>query len=210
MRSQYKSITFVNKRDSQYQEYCRNMSYLRNSNRFQNESDSKQVITAWLENVVIKFLSKCYPLDERNILTWEELSSMNIYSRKFKEIDGLFNSGNGQIYVEVKASLSKSSYKRGRAQINENLKLMKMISPNITAVLIMADCRYFDPSFGYAKEFIDEKNSNTDVYTLCEGLEGSIDFSSSNKWIWLLNEQDVKNLTDEFGPPHHEEESTEY
>ena len=85
-----------------------------------------------------------------------------------------------------------------------------MISPNITAVLIMADCRYFDPSFGYAKEFIDEKNSNTDVYTLCEGLEGSIDFSSSNKWIWLLNEQDVKNLTDEFGPPHHEEESTEY
>jgi hypothetical protein len=70
MRSQYKSITFVNKRDGKYQEYCRNMSYLRNTNRFQNERDSKKVITTWLENVVIKFLSKYYTPEGRSTLAW--------------------------------------------------------------------------------------------------------------------------------------------
>jgi hypothetical protein len=44
------------------------MSYLRNTNRFQNERDSKKVITTWLENVVIKFLSKYYTPEGRRVI----------------------------------------------------------------------------------------------------------------------------------------------
>ena len=115
-----------------YQEHCRKMKFIKNCNRFIGEPDYKQVITAWVEAVIVKHLSRKFPYDSRSILTWEELSSTNQYVRKYREIDGLFAFSEGLIYVEVKASLSKSNLKRGKTQVNENLKLLTTIDPNVT------------------------------------------------------------------------------
>ena len=95
MRDQYRSISFLEKNDKKYQEYSKKMQFLRNTNRFIGESDSKQTITAWLERVMTMHISRVYIHSTCNILTWEELNSFNQYTRKYSEIDGLFNSNDG-------------------------------------------------------------------------------------------------------------------
>ena len=110
MLAKYRSVQLIEKNDVKYQDYCKQMKSIKNSNRFVGERDSKQQITHWLELVVIKHLSNSFTHDTRNILTWEELNFFNQYHRKYSEIDGLFCTKDGALYIEVKASLSKSSF----------------------------------------------------------------------------------------------------
>ena len=187
--------------NSQYQEHCRKMKFISNCNRYIGAPDPKQVITAWLETIIIKHFSKKFSHDKRSILTWKELTNTNQYVRKYREIDGLFTSSDGLIYIEVKASLSKSSYRRGKTQLNENSKLLMSIDPNIKAILTMADCRCYDPTFGYAKEFIDEENISSEIYKNIEGLKYPDSFDGSSKWLWLLSEVNVAELAKIYGHP---------
>jgi hypothetical protein len=205
MHAPYKSISLIGREDRQYLEHCKKMKFIQNSNRFIGEPDYKQVITAWLEAVVIKHLSEKFTHDKRSILTWEELTNTNQYIRKYREIDGLFTSSEGLIYVEVKASLSKSSFKRGKTQVSENSKLLVSIDPNLKAILTLADCRCYDPTFGYAKEFIDDEKSASELYKSIEGLKYPDSFNESSKWLWLLNEMDVLKLSEIYGPPQDDE-----
>lgn len=205
MLAPYKSISLIGREDHQYLEHCRKMKFIQNCNRFIGELDYKQVITAWLEVVIIKHLSAKFPHDKRSILTWEELTNTNKYIRKYREIDGLFASSEGLIYVEVKASLSKSSYKRGKTQVGENSKLLASIDPNLKSILTLADCRCYDPTFGYAKEFIEDEKNSSELYKSIEGLKYPDSFDESTKWIWLLNEKDVLELSKIYGPPQEEE-----
>ena len=210
MSVQFRSVSLIDESDSKYQEHCKNMQLIRNCNRFIGEPDYKQVITAWLEAVIIQHLSSTFIFDKRNILTWEELSNYNQYSRRYREIDGLFSSNDGLIYIEVKASLSKSNFQKGKTQINDNLKLLASISKQPRAVLILADCRCFDPTFGYAKEFIEEKKATSDVYKNIEGMNFPTSLGDSSKWLWLLNQDEVQTLAALYGPPNEEELQPEY
>lgn len=209
MLAQYKSINLIDRMDRRYQEHCKRMKFIRNCNRFIGETDYKQIVTFWLEAVIVKHLSKRFNPDKRSVLSWEELTSVNKYVRKYREIDGIFASTNGLIYLEVKASLSKSSYKRGKTQVNENLKLLASIDPNIKAVLAMADCRCYDPTFGFAKDFIEEQNTHSETYKIIEGLSYPDSFSDERKWLWLLNDMDIVELAKMYGPPH-EDQIQEY
>ena len=201
MLERYKSINLIDRMDRHYQEHCRKMKFIQNCNRFIGETDSKQVITAWLEAAIVRHLSRKFPHDNRSILTWEELSSTNQYVRKYREIDGLFSSPEGLIYVEVKASLSKSTFKKGKTQINENFKLLATIDPNVKAILTMADCRCYDPTFGYAKDYIEEEKTSSELYKNIQGLKYPESFDGSSKWLWLLNETDIIKLANSYGPP---------
>ena len=209
MLERYKSINLIGRMNRHYQEHCRKMKFIKNCNRFIGEPDYKQVITAWVEAVIVKHLSRKCPYDSRSILTWEELSSTNQYVRKYREIDGLFAFSEGLIYVEVKASLSKSNFKRGKTQVNENLKLLTKIDPNVKAILTMADCRCYDPIFGYAKEYIEEEKTAGELYRHIEGLKYPESFDGTSKWLWLLNEIDVTELATIYGSPQ-EEQVQEY
>jgi len=201
MLARYKSISLIDRMDRQYQEHCRKMKFIKNCNRYIGVPDYKQVITSWLETVIIKLLKAKFSHDKRSILTWEELTNRNQYVRKYREIDALFSSSAGLIYIEVKASLSKSSYKRGKTQVSENSNLLLSIDPNVKAILVMADCRCFDPSFGYAKEFIEEKMPSSKIYRNIEGLKYPDSFDSTSKWLWLINQIDVTELAKIYGSP---------
>ena len=210
MRDQYRSISFLEKNDKKYQEYSKKMQFLRNTNRFIGESDSKQTITAWLERVMTMHISRVFIHSTCNILTWEELNSFNQYTRKYSEIDGLFNSNDGSLYIEVKASQSKSSLSKGKSQINKNLKLMTLISKNTIGILVMADCRCFDSSFGFSIEKIEDENTNSTQYKKIEGLDLPESFNSSHKWLWLLSQEDVHQLATQYGSPQTETTDPDY
>jgi hypothetical protein len=203
----YRSVELIEKNDGRYQYYCKKMKFIKNSNRFVGERDAKQLITSWLERVIIKHLSSSFTHDTRNILTWEELNFFNHYNRKYSEIDGLFCTSDGTLYVEVKASLSKSSFSRGKSQINKNLNLISIPSKNSKAALVMADCRCFDPTFGFSKEYVETQKAKNGIYKYIEGLTFPNSFSSSLKWIWLLNQDDVQQLAEMYGSPYTEANS---
>ena len=210
MRAQYRSIKLIETNDKNYQEYSKKMQFLRNTNRFAGEADSKQVITAWLERVMNKHLSGTFIHSKYNILTWEELNSLNQYTRKYTEIDGLFSSKDGTLYIEVKASHSKSSLNRGKTQINKNLKLITFISKNPIAILVMADCRCFDPTFGFSIESIEDGTTTSTLYKKIDGLNFPESFNSSNKWLWLLSQDDVHQLATLYGSPQTDADNQEY
>ena len=186
------------------------MKFINNINRFLGDFDYKQVITAWLEQKVIEHVSRKFLYDRRRILTWEEITSMNQYSRKYKEIDCLFNSDDGLLYMEVKASLSKSSYKRGKTQINDNSKLLSLVNDKVKSILVMADCRCFDPTFGYAKEFIDANADTSERYELIHGLGYPESWSASDKWLWIIDQKDVLELAKVYGPPQEDKDKDEF
>jgi hypothetical protein len=151
--------------------------------------------------VILKYLSVKFTQNKKTILTWEELTNTNKYVRKYREIDGVFNSPEGLIHIEVKASLSKSSFKKGKTQISESSKLLSTISPNSIGILMLADCRCYDPTFGYAKEFIENEMNSSELYKYIEGLKYPASFRSSSRWLWLLDENDTIELAKIYGPP---------
>lgn len=209
MLERFNSVNLISRTDRHYQDHCRKMSFIKNCNRFVGTPDSKQVITSWLEAVIVKHLSKKFTHDNRSILTWKELSSNNQYFSKYREIDGLFSSPQGLIYIEVKASLSKSSFNRGKIQVNENFRLLSKLEPNLMAILVMADCRCYDPTFGYAKDYIEKENTSNVLYKNIEGLNYPKSFYDASNWLWLLNETDVTELANIYGPPQ-EDQIQEY
>lgn len=210
VRAKYRSVSLIDKNDKNYLAHVEKMRFIRNCNRSASEPDYKRVITSWLEVVVNKHLSKFFIQDTRNILTWEELNNMTQYCRRYREIDGLFSLGEEKIYIEVKASLSKSNFNKGKSQINETLTLLTTTSKRPLALLIMADCRCYDPSFGFAKDFIDEKINASDAYKPIEGLTIPNSFKDSSKWLWTLSQADVEQLANVYGPPKDEEFEEDY
>jgi hypothetical protein len=209
VRGKFKSIILIGQTDKNYLEHFEKMRFDRNCNRGNNEQDYKRVITSWLEITITHHLSKSFEHDPRNILSWEELNSFNQYCRRYREIDGLFTLDEQKIYIEVKASLSKSNFNRGKTQINETLPLLASVTKNPTACLIMADCRCYDPTFGFAKEYIDAKIKESGSYKSISGLTVPTTFNKSQKWLWTLSQEDVEQLACLYGPPE-EEDFEEY
>jgi len=206
----YKSVSLIERNDKKYQLHLEHMRFIRNCNRSTRDQDYRRVITSWLETVLTKHLSKTFSLDCRNILSWEELNNRNQYFKKYREMDGLFTRGKEKIYVEIKASQSKSSFSKGKSQINETITLLNMAPDRIVAVLIMADCRCFDSTFGYALETIKEKIDASDAYRLINGLNSPTNFDGSQKWLWMLNQEDVLQLASMYGQPHEDDVDGEY
>ena len=200
MRSVYRSVSLIDKSNINYIRHCNKMAADRSINRHIAEPDSKRLITSWLELSLIKHFSQQYTFEKKNILTWEELNIYNIYIRKFSELDAVFSTINSNLYMEIKASLSKSNLRRGKDQIDKNLQLIRRINSNFSAQLIMADCRCFDKSFGYNKDEIVELMQESNQYALIEGLEGQ-ETIPPPKSLLILNEADVLNLAARFGPP---------
>ena len=210
MKSTQRSISLIEKTDAKYLGHCKEMAFSRNINRHLTVPDSKRIITGWLEQALIRFLSSFYALHQKNILTWEELTKFNTYARRYRELDAVFKLESVTIYFEIKASQSNSSYKRGITQINHNLSLLQRIDSDTRAVLVLADCRSFDMSFGYHKDKISESIGKSTVYVLKEGLKDPIELNSSAKTLWMLNADDICELASKYGAPLEEDSFSEY
>ena len=159
--------------------YCREQIDIKNSIPKERIVDPQQVVTAWAELSINRLLSKYYESDDQLIMTWEELGSASSYRRKYKELDGLFKSADGLMYVETKASTSNSSVKKGRSQINENLKML----------------------FGVISQEMRDQILTSTEYSIYQGISDIPKIIPATKSMWILDEISVLEMVKQFGPP---------
>lgn len=202
MQPNIKSISLISRDDSGYREYCKKIRDSKNINRAISTPDRKAIISSWIEHSLNKFLGQHYIKINTDIITWLELNHYGSYSRRYKEIDGFYKSEGFFLLLEVKASISKSNFTKGRSQVNTNLDLISMIHPNTMAILALADCRYYDSEFGYAMDKVLETMANGSTYLLQEGLAPPKISAESHKLLWIINEADVLKIAETYGPPY--------
>jgi hypothetical protein len=196
-----KNASLVSRSNPLYLSYCREKAALKNSNPRDRVPDPRYVVTNWAEKTVNRYLGRFFEYDDRSILSWSELDSRNTYRRKYKELDGIFFSQTGSLYVETKGSFSKSSLKRGVLQVNENLKLLSIINPRFAGLLVLCDCHLIDPELGVMAEELKNETIASKEYLIYQGLSQLPKILPSTKSIWLLGEGAVLELVDIFGSP---------
>jgi hypothetical protein len=197
-----KSVSLISRDDAGYREYCKRICDSKNINRATSTPDRKATISRWMEHSLNQVLSQKYIKVDTDIITWLELNRYGSYSRRYKEIDGFYKSEDFYLLLEVKASISKSNFTKGRSQVNTNLDLISMIHSNTIAILALADCRYYDFEFGYAMDKVLETMANGSTYVLNEGLELPKISFESRKILWIIQETEVLALADTYGPPY--------
>jgi len=202
MLNKYKSISLMNKDSKYYRDYLKSLYDNRNINKGESEPDPKYVITKWAEDCITQLLSSHYKKIDKNILTWMELNSYGIYNRRFRELDGLFEFDGKYIYLEVKASQSKSNYRRGKSQINANLSMINLIRANTVGVLCMLDCRCFDNDFGFYEHPETIENPEIEnIYKVLRGLTLPLEIDHHCKYYWLISESETNALGNKYGEP---------
>ena len=202
MLPKIKSIALITRSDKAYLDHCKKIRESKNINRSESTPDRKATISSWIEQSLNKVIGTRYTKVDTDIITWQELNSYGSYVKRYKEIDGFFKVNDHYILLEVKASISKSNFTKGRSQVNSNLEMVSLIHPNTVAILALADCRYYDSEFGYALDKVMETLQNGSTYTLTEGLEPPKILSESKKLLWLINEVEVLQIADAYGPPY--------
>lgn len=202
MLPKVKSVSLISKSDSAYLEFCRKIRASKNINRGETTPDRKITVSNWIERVLNDVVSKRYKRIEKNIISWQELTLYGSYSKRYRELDGLFQQEKFTIILEVKASISKSSFSKGRSQVNSNLNLVRKIYPNTIAILALVDCRFFDSEFGYAMDQVIETIQGESAYELIKGLNPPEIIDGNNKILWILNESEVQQIASIYGAPY--------
>ena len=210
MLPKIKSVALIPRTDKGYLEHCKKMRESKKINSAESIPDRKATISAWMESSFNQIMGMHYTKVETDIITWLELNRYGSYSRRFKEIDGFFKFENRYILLEVKSSISKSSFTKGKSQVNSNQELLSNIYPNVAAILVLADCRCFDSEFGYAIEMVTETTQNGSSYQLVGGLKPPEITNESNKFLWLINESEVTRIADIYGPPYEIDPSNDF
>ena len=198
---QIKNLALISRNNPRYVMYCREQIDIKNSIPKERIVDPQQVVTAWAELSINRLLSKYYESDDQLIMTWEELGSASSYRRKYKELDGLFKSADGLMYVETKASTSNSSVKKGRSQINENLQMLSSIDSKFCALLILCDCHVLDQEFGVMSQEMRDQILTSTEYSIYQGISDIPKIIPATKSMWILDEISVLEMVKQFGPP---------
>ncbi len=138
---QIKNIALISRNNPRYVMHCREQIAIRNSIPKERVMDSQQLVTLWAESSINQLLGKYFEKDDRSILTWEELGSSASYRRKYKELDGLFRSSNGLIYVETKkwdltlarieATVSCARFLNQTGQVAKSIEILELFAPEV-------------------------------------------------------------------------------
>jgi hypothetical protein len=174
------------------------MTYQANVNRGERVPDTRQLLSAWLENAVRSELSTSFKTLNENIITWEERTSRGFTKRHYKEIDCLISLDTKTIIcVEIKSSMSKSSIKGGRSQLGKSNELLKKIYPNIISLLVLGDCSELEPSLGKLED--DELFLQLGTY---QNFSEFIDFKEDSKhYYWILSANTLQILSEKYPLP---------
>lgn len=209
-RWQIKNTTLISRSNPRYAMHCREQIAFKNSIPKERVVDPQQVVTAWAESSINRLLAKYYESDDRSILTWEELGAGGSYRRKYRELDGLFKSANGLLYVETKASTSNSSIKKGSSQINENLQMLSGIISAFSALLVLCDCQVLDQEFGVMSPEMNAQILTSNEYSIFQGITDIPKIIPKTKSMWIIDESSVLELVKLFGPPVDEFNSPDF
>lgn len=205
MLPKIKSVPLISRSDKAYLSYCKDMRYQKNINRGETTPDTTLEISKWIEKIINKLISQKYKKIEADIITWQELTSYGTYIKRYKEMDGLFEFENGYAILEVKASVSKSSFKRGISQIKSNVDLVSVLCPNLASILVLADCRRFDKNFGYAIDKVMMLIQNEMNFSLITGLDPPVMESESKNIFWIISDGDIEKIAQIYGSPQDED-----
>jgi len=125
----------------------------------------------------------------------ETLNCLQLY------LDGIFKNSDGHLYVEKKATISNSSIKKEKSQINENLKILSNINSRFSALLVLCDCHVLDSEFGVMSDEMRLYILPSDEYSIYEGLSEIPKIVPRTKSIWLIDTTAVIELIKLFGSP---------
>jgi hypothetical protein len=200
-KSRIRNVHLTSADNRLYRERCAYHATLHRAGKGEREADTGRHVTAWAERVARAILGRQFEQDGRNIISWEELNAYGHYTRKFKETDGLFKLDQGMLSVEVKASFSQASVRKGRQQINDNLNLLRQIRGRFCGLLILFDCSVINPDLvARGPDFVQHLR-NSGEYGILQGTDWLLDTSQFNQWLWLLDAPQVEQLMAVYGPP---------
>ena len=184
-----------------YKERCAYHATLRRIGSGEREADARRHVTEWAERVACQIVQQKFVQDNRNIISWEELNVYGHYARKHRETDGVFKLDQGSIFLEVKASTSQASIRKGRQQLHENLKLLNQTRDRFSGLLVLFDCSQISPDFSAPAQGSIEDLTNSGEYGIVQGNEWTLEPERFNKWVWLVDAQEVEAIISRYGPP---------
>ena len=134
--------------------YCRHMAH----HAFQSKVNSgtktpdyRQELTQLVEERVRQEMQLYLSATRFRVLRWEQVDLRNRYVVRFRELDGVFETGDkATVILEVKASASKGSLKTGLKQLRSAVKTATHAHASIIGVLVIADLGEWFDTFGEA------------------------------------------------------------
>ena len=200
-----KNVRLISRTDRAYVLWARGMAVQSNVNRAERIPDTRQLLSNWLELVIRSELSKKFNTLQTNIITWEERTSRGFSKRHYKEVDCLISlDAKTIICVEIKSSLSKSSVKSGRSQLNRSNQLLKKIYPNIISLLVLGDCSEIEPTLG---KLVDEELPlQLGTYVNFSEFDGFKE--EAKNYFWILSASTLDSHSNTYPLP--EKDSDDY
>lgn len=196
-----RNVRLSSKDNRSYRERCAYHATLRRIESGEKEVDTRRHVTAWAEQVACRIIGQQHEQDSRNIISWEELNVYGHYARKHKETDGIFKLDQGSMLLEVKASTSPASIRKGRKQLDENLSLLDQTRDRFSGMLVLFDCSELSPEFAAPAQGTVEHLKNSGEYGIVQGLDWALDPGRFSKWLWLIDVQGVEQMISRYGPP---------
>ena len=196
-----RNVRLSSKDNRSYRERCAYHATLRRIGAGEREPDARRHVTEWAEQVACQIVQQQYEQDSRNIISWEELNVYGHYASKHKETDGIFRLDQGSMLLEVKASTSPASIRKGRKQLNENLCLLGQTRDRFSGMLVLFDCSRLSPDFAAPAEGSIEHLRNSGEYGVVQGLDWAVEPGRFSKWLWLVDAQGVEQIIARYGPP---------
>ena len=196
-----RNVRLSSKDNRSYRERCAYHATLRRIESGEKETDARRHVTAWAEQVACRIIAQQHEQDSRNIISWEELNVYGHYASKHKETDGIFKLDQGSMLLEVKASTSPASIRKGRKQLNENLCLLDQTRDRYCGMLVLFDCSQLSPDFAAPALGSIEQLKNSGEYGIVQGMDWALEPGRFSKWLWLVDAQGVEQIISRYGPP---------
>ena len=196
-----RNVRLSTKDNRLYRERCAYHATIRRIESGEKEADARLHVTQWAERVACHIVQQHYEQDKRNIISWEELNVYGHYASKHRETDGIFKLDRGSMLLEVKASTSQASIKKGRQQLHQNLNLLNQTRDRFSGMLVLFDCSELSPDFSAPVSGAVEHLKNSGEYGVVHGLDWNFKPGEFSKWLWLIDAQGVEQMVSRYGPP---------
>ena len=190
-----------------YRERCAYHATVRRIEAGERGEDARRHVTEWAEQVACRIIARDHEQDRRNLVSWEELNVYGHYANRHRETDGVFKLGQGSMLLEVKASASPASIKKGRRQLNQNLSLLSQTRTPFYGTLALFDCSHLSSEFAAPAPGVMEQFTQSGDYGVVVGIDWAVDLGRFSKWLWLVDAQGVDELISRYGPPAESEDS---
>ena len=134
-----------------YRRHVAHHTFLAKVNSGTKTPDSRLELTQLVEERVRQEMQLRFSATRFRVLRWEQVDLRNRYVVRFRELDGVFETGNGvTVLLEVKASASKDSLKNGLKQLRAAVKTATHAHASTIGVLVVADLGEWFDTFGKA------------------------------------------------------------